>query len=48
MTKEQILDVIKMLSRLESWTWSCDKHLPDWVEQELDTMIGVLSRELLK
>ena len=48
MTKEQILDVIKLLSALEGWSFA-DKHrLPDYLLEDLDRTIEVLSAEVLK
>ena len=48
MTKEQILDVIKLLSALEGWSFA-DKHrLPDYLLEDLDKTVEMLSKELLK
>ena len=48
MTKEQILDIIKLLSALEGWSFA-DKHQPpDYLLEDLDRTIEVLSAEVLK
>ena len=48
MTKEQILDVIKLLSALEGWSFA-DKHQPpDYLLEDLDKTIEVLSAEVLE
>lgn len=48
MTKEQILETIKLLSALESWAFSCGQPIPDYLLERLGKMIGELDKELLK
>lgn len=48
MTKEQILDVIKLLSALEGWSLSTSQRLPDFLTEDLIRSIRVLSAEVLK
>ena len=48
MTKEQILDVIKLLSALEGWSFADKHHLPDYLLEDLDKTVEMLSKELLK
>ena len=48
MTKEQILDTIKLLSALEAWGFSNKMTLPDYLLEDLDKAIEVLSAEVLK
>lgn len=48
MTKQQILDIIKLLSALEGWSFA-EKHcLPDYLLEDLDNMVELLSSEVLK
>jgi hypothetical protein len=48
MTKSQILDVIKLLSSLQSWGF-VDKHnLPDYLQENISETMEILSKELLK
>ena len=48
MTKEQILEVIKLLSALESWSFA-DKHtLPDYLYDKISQAMDALTKELLK
>ena len=48
MTKEQILDIIKLLSALEAWSFA-EKHcLPDYLLEDLDNVVELLSAEVLK
>ena len=48
MTKEQILEVIKLLSALESWSFA-DKHtMPDYLYDKIEASLNVLEKELLK
>ena len=35
MTKEQALDIIKLLSALESWSFSLKESLPDYLHEYL-------------
>ena len=48
MTKEQILEVIKLLSALESWSFA-DKHsMPDYLYEKITEAMEVLEKELLR
>ena len=48
MTKEQALDLIKLLSAVESWSFA-DKHrMPDYLYEKIDEGIKVLEKEVLK
>lgn len=48
MTKPQLLELLKLLSALESWSFA-DKHrLPDYLMERLDKEIEVLTQEILK
>ena len=48
MTKEQILDIIKLLSALEGWSFAEKHRLPDYLLEDLDKTVEMLSKELLK
>ena len=48
MNKEQILEVIKLLSALESWGFSNGQKLPDYLHDRLIDSVDVLSAEVLK
>ena len=48
MSKEFYLELIKLLSRLESWAWSTKQPMPDWVEEQIDDVVKRLSDEVLK
>ena len=48
MTKEQILQIIKLLSAVESWSFA-DKHrMPDYLYERIDEAMTLLEREVLK
>jgi len=48
MTKPEILETIKLLSALEAWSFS-EKHcLPDYLLEDLDKVLTVLTHEVLK
>ena len=48
MTKEQALQIIKLLSAVESWSFA-DKHrMPDYLYEQMDEAMKVLEQEVLK
>ena len=48
MTKEQILQLIKLLSAVESWSFA-DKHrMPDYLYERIDEAMTLLEQEVLK
>ena len=48
MEKTDILDMIKLLSAVESWSFA-DKHrMPDYLYDRIDKAMEVLSNEVLK
>lgn len=48
MTKQQLLDLLKLLSALESWSFSNRHTLPDYLLERLDASIAILEKEILK
>jgi hypothetical protein len=48
MTKSEILDVIKLLSALEGWSFAEKHSLPDYLIEDLDKTVELLSKEILK
>jgi hypothetical protein len=48
MTKQQLLDVIKLLSALEAWSFAENHRLPDYLIEDLDKTVELLSAEVLK
>ena len=47
MTKEQALDLIKLLSAVESWSFA-DKHrMPDYLYDKIDGSIKALEKVVL-
>ena len=48
MSKKELLEILKLLSALESWSFA-DKHqLPDYLLDRLDHQIKRLEQEVLK
>lgn len=47
MTQAQILDLLMLLSALESWGLSSKQPLPDYLANRLDSNIQVLREQLL-
>ena len=48
MTKPELLDLLQLLSALESWSFSTGKPLPDYLEDRLLNAVEILRREVLK
>ena len=48
MTKPEILDVIKLLSALEAWSFTEKHRLPDCLLEDLDKVLTALTHEVLK
>lgn len=47
MTKEEALAAIKLLSALESWTFSLKERMPDYLSDNLHDSMEVLERIVL-
>lgn len=48
MTKDQLLDALKLLSALEAWSFAEKHRLPDYLLEDLDKMVAVIRGEILK
>jgi hypothetical protein len=48
MTKEQLIDLLRLLSALESWSFSTGKMLPDYLYEDLTNSVDALKAEVLK
>ena len=48
MTKQQLLDLLKLLSALESWSFSNKHTIPDYLLQRMDSLVAELEKEILK
>lgn len=48
MTKEQYLQIRKLLSALEAWSFATKAQLPDYLHEDLSTCIDALRGEILK
>lgn len=48
MTKEQLLQIIKLLSALESWGFSNNNRFPDYLLENLNNVMEALEHEVLK
>jgi len=48
MTPVQALEVIKLLSALESWSFSLKERLPDYLLEKIAASIEVLEKEVFK
>ena len=47
MSKEEALKLIKLLSAMESWTFSLKERMPDYLSDNLHDSMEVLERILL-
>ena len=48
MTKEEALKAMMLLSALESWAFSTKTLLPDYMHEEMQHMLDVLSKIVLE
>ncbi len=48
MTKQDHLDILMLLSALESWSFSVGKPLPDYLLEKLGEVLVKLEKEVLK
>jgi hypothetical protein len=48
MTKEQAIELLKLLSALESWSFANGQRLPDYLHERLCSAIETLTAEVLK
>jgi len=47
-TREQMLEILMLLSALESWGFSTKSNFPDYLHERLCESIETLRREILK
>jgi hypothetical protein len=48
MTKEQYLQIIKLLSAVESWSFADNHRMPHYLYERIDEAMAVLEQEVLK
>ena len=48
MTKEQALQIIKLLSAVESWSFADNHRMPDYLYEQIDEAMKLLEQEVLK
>ena len=48
MTKDQILETLKLLSALEAWTFTERHAMPMFLIERMDRVVDVLTKEVLK
>ena len=48
MTKEQILELLMLLSAVESWSCADNHRMPDFLLERLNESVEVLRNEVLK
>ena len=48
MSKQEALDTIKLLSALESWSFSVQTRLPDHLYEAINVQMGILERIVLE
>lgn len=47
MTRQDKLDILILLSAVESWTFSMQKTLPDYLHERLSDTMRMLEKEVL-
>lgn len=48
MTKNNMLDILQLLSALESWSFANNQRLPDYLLDHLQHSVEVLRDEVMK
>ena len=48
MTKEQALQIIKLLSAVESWSFAHSHQMPEYLYEKIEAAMAVLEQEVLK
>lgn len=48
MTKQEALELIKLLSAIESWSFADKHHMPDYLYEKITCAIEILEKEVLK
>ena len=48
MTREQYLNLLMLISALESWILASNVVVPDYLREELAEGVGLLRKEVLK
>jgi hypothetical protein len=48
MTKEEALRIFKLLSAMESWAFSQPNRVPDYLIEDIGTVVEILEQIILK
>lgn len=48
MTKKELLELMRLLSALESWSFSAGQRLPDYLFEDLTNAVEMIESEILK
>lgn len=48
MTRSQSLNIIRLLSALEAWSFAEKHRLPDYLLEDLGTAVNLLTKEVLQ
>ena len=48
MSKQELLDLLKLLSAVESWSFANNNKMPDYLLDRVDGAMSILEREILK
>ncbi len=46
MTQQQLLDMIKLLSAMEAWSFATNHRLPEYLIEDLDKAVAVLTKAM--
>lgn len=48
MTKQEMLEILQLLSALEGWSFAEKRILPEYLQVDLSDAVKVLTKEILK
>lgn len=48
MTKQELIEIIRLLSALEGWSFANNHRLPDYLFESIDKAVKRISEEVLK
>ena len=48
MTKQELISLLKLISAVESWSFSCNHRLPDYLLNKIDAAMLMVEREIVK
>lgn len=47
MSKSELIELLKLLSQLEAWSFAEKHHLPDHILENLDNQVNLITKRIL-